>query len=416
MRFDKSEIVTYHKLITERYQKNKKMLEKRSSDLNLLKVQLQHLQEEYNSIMEIDDIPETDLFEKCPEYCFTHDPMKSERIREIKRIISKKMQMKLDYNNVMLQGLKRGIGIYTKDLPDVYLRIVQELAQNKELGVVISDESLALGINMPFRTSVMCGWANDNNISPLLFQQMSGRAGRRGMDSEGHVVFANVFWKDIMKGEMEKMVGLATIPRGYNILSRLNCNLVDAVTRINSNYLSHYVSDNKNTNNKNLDLESFKDFTGNLSGLTLKVIWKLRKYNEGSIRIGHYLEDLELWLKKEKVTKADVMRLLKYIIVSIFSKTSNSYNLEEISNLDTSKLISKELNELLVILERNRLDSYISDIQKHIYINLLVEVANIAKILHNIVVELPYFNATRNLLNMSFHHCKQIIYNYHKLK
>ena len=110
------------------------------------------------------------------------------------------------------------------------------------------------------------------------------------------------------------------------------------------------------------------------------------------------------------------MRLLKYIIVSIFSKTSNSYNLEEISNLDTSKLISKELNELLVILERNRLDNYINDIQKHIYINLLVEIANIAKILHNIVVDLPYFNATRNLLNMSFHHCKQIIYNYHKLK
>ena len=52
-----------------------------------------------------------------------------------------------------MQGLKRGIGIYTVDMPPVYNMIVQQLAQVGTLGYVIADVSLALGINMPFRST-----------------------------------------------------------------------------------------------------------------------------------------------------------------------------------------------------------------------------------------------------------------------
>ncbi len=411
MKFDKAELQQYQKDITERYDKNIETLTKFSTNPSVLKVQLRHLKQEYNNILESDDIGETDLFEKCPEYCFTHDPMKSDRIRKIKRMISRKMNMKVDYTNIMLQGLKRGIGIYTKDLPDVYLRIVQELAQNKELGVVISDESLALGINMPFRTSIMCGWKDHHTIPPLLFQQMSGRAGRRGLDSEGHVIFANVYWKDIMKGEMEEMIGVAQIPYGYSILSEMDADFTDRVTRINSHYLNNYVTNNEVTTNLN-------DFTGsNYNEITKKAIWKLRKYHQGAIQMGEKLDDLELYLKKETVTKTDVIRLLKFIIIQVFSDKPDIHNIQQIVsvNFQDNKLLDIQLQQLLVIFERNRLDDYIDDQQKHIYINLLIEVANIVKILHNLVTDFEYFTATRNLLKMCFHHCKLIIYNYHKL-
>ena len=214
------------------------------------------------------------------------------------------------------------------------------------------------------------------------------------------------------------MVGLAKIPTSYNILSHLNPNLKESIIRINSNYLSCYVSKNTSkTSNKSITLKTFNESDLDLTEISKKVIWKLRKYNEGSIRMGSCLEDLELWLKKETVTKVDVIRLLKYIIISIFANNHNThYHINEIESYDKTSLISKELNELLVILERNRLDDYISDTQKHVYINLLVEIANITKILHNIIADLPYFQATQRLLNMSFYHCKQIIYNYHKLK
>ena len=90
--------------------------------------------------------------------------------------------------------------------------------------------------------------------------------------------------------------------------------------------------------------------------------------------------------------------------------------IHEVVTFNPVNIISVELVELLVILEKNRLDDYVDDKQKHIYINLLVEVANIIKTIHNTISGLSYFQATHSLLNRAFHHCKKIIYNYHKLK
>ena len=74
------------------------------------------------------------------------------------------MEIDVSYTNVFLQGLKRGIGIYTKHMPPVYNMIVQKLAQNGELGFVVADELLALGINMPFRSSCILGYEDSTVI------------------------------------------------------------------------------------------------------------------------------------------------------------------------------------------------------------------------------------------------------------
>lgn len=53
--------------------------------------------------------------------------------------------------------------------------------------VVIATGTLAYGIHMPCRTVVMAG--DSPFLDALNFRQMSGRAGRRGLDNMGHVVF-----------------------------------------------------------------------------------------------------------------------------------------------------------------------------------------------------------------------------------
>ena len=58
-----------------------------------------------------------------------------------------------------------------------------------KLGVVISDNSLAFGVNMPFRTCIFCG-EMEGRLTPLMAQQMSGRAGRRGLDTQGNLIYA----------------------------------------------------------------------------------------------------------------------------------------------------------------------------------------------------------------------------------
>ena len=46
--------------------------------------------------------------------------------------------------------LKRGIGIYTEDMPEEYKWILQKLMDEKKIGIVISDRTLCLGIDLPF--------------------------------------------------------------------------------------------------------------------------------------------------------------------------------------------------------------------------------------------------------------------------
>lgn len=94
--------------------------------------------------------------------------------------------------------LWRGVGVYVKGLPDPYLRLVQSLASSKKLAVVFSDSSLVFGVSMPFRTTVIFrDIMIDDTLNSMMYHQMAGRAGRRGLDKEGNVIFANYTWSRI---------------------------------------------------------------------------------------------------------------------------------------------------------------------------------------------------------------------------
>jgi superfamily II RNA helicase len=70
---------------------------------------------------------------------------------------------------------------------------VEELFQAGLIKVVFATETLAAGINMPARTTVIASLSKRTDtghrlLTPSEFLQMAGRAGRRGMDERGHVV------------------------------------------------------------------------------------------------------------------------------------------------------------------------------------------------------------------------------------
>jgi ATP-dependent RNA helicase HelY len=96
-----------------------------------------------------------------------------------------------------LAGLQRGIAAHHAGLLPTFKEVVEELFEAGLIRAVFATETLALGINMPARTVVierLDKWNGEThaNLTPGEYTQLTGRAGRRGIDVEGHAV---VLWQ-----------------------------------------------------------------------------------------------------------------------------------------------------------------------------------------------------------------------------
>jgi len=116
----------------------------------------------------------------------------------------------INHAHALIRGLRRGIAIYTNEVGfSCYRRQVQILAQKGRLALVFSDAALAYGVNMPFRSCLFCGDMG-NELTPLIAQQMQGRAGRRGMDIQGNVIYLGMEWpyiENLMLGQISNITG-----------------------------------------------------------------------------------------------------------------------------------------------------------------------------------------------------------------
>ena len=96
-----------------------------------------------------------------------------------------------------LDGLGRGIAAHHAGMLPTFKEVVEELFQRGLVKVVFATETLALGINMPARSVVLeklTKWNGETHadVTPGEYTQLTGRAGRRGIDVEGHAV---VLWQ-----------------------------------------------------------------------------------------------------------------------------------------------------------------------------------------------------------------------------
>lgn len=92
-----------------------------------------------------------------------------------------------------LENLERGVASHHAGLLPAFKEVVEELYRRKLVKVVFATETLALGINMPARTVVLEKMEKFNGearvaITSGEYTQLTGRAGRRGIDVEGHAV------------------------------------------------------------------------------------------------------------------------------------------------------------------------------------------------------------------------------------
>ena len=128
--------------------------------------------------------------EKCASLCLI-TPKEQEQIREIiDEYIAENPYL---YKNKHIEYLLQGVASHHAGLLPAWKVLVEKLFQKGLIKVVFATETLAAGINMPARSTVISSISKRTDsghrtLTPSEFLQMSGRAGRRGMDEIGYVI------------------------------------------------------------------------------------------------------------------------------------------------------------------------------------------------------------------------------------
>ena len=97
-----------------------------------------------------------------------------------------------------IDSLRRGLAMHHAGMVPAFREIVEACFELNLLAVVFATETLALGVNMPARSVALERFTKYSDagrafLTSAEYSQMTGRAGRRGLDDEGHAIvcFAN---------------------------------------------------------------------------------------------------------------------------------------------------------------------------------------------------------------------------------
>lgn len=130
----------------------------------------------------------------------------------------------------ILPLLRRGIGIHHSGLLPILKETIEILFQEGLIKVLFATETFSIGLNMPAKTVVFTSVRKFDGVSqrwvtPSEFVQMSGRAGRRGIDDRGIVIMMigekmePSIAKEIVRGEQDKLNSAFYL--GYNMILNL---------------------------------------------------------------------------------------------------------------------------------------------------------------------------------------------------
>ena len=132
----------------------------------------------------------------------------------------------------MVSLLEKGVAIHHAGVMPVLREMVELLFSKGYIKLLFATETFAVGINMPTKTVVFTDTNkyDGNGMRPLYsheYTQMAGRAGRRGIDTVGHVIHLNnlfknteiISYRNMMKGTPQKLTSKFKIY--YNLLLNL---------------------------------------------------------------------------------------------------------------------------------------------------------------------------------------------------
>lgn len=147
-----------------------------------------------------------------------HDDEKFSSIieQECKKILISKLDnysefVELDEFKKIIKLLEKGVAVHHAGILPILREMIELLFDKGFIKILFATETFAVGINMPTKTVVFSSlkkWDGNKNRNLLAYEyiQMSGRAGRRGLDKEGHVIHLNNLFELESSVEYKKML------------------------------------------------------------------------------------------------------------------------------------------------------------------------------------------------------------------
>jgi len=185
---------------------------------------------------------------------------------ECKQILYKKLNhqtaqdiMKLpEYNNI-INLLNKGIAIHHAGIMPILREMVELLFEKNYIRLLFATETFAVGINMPTKTVIFTGLTKFNGntsrtLYPHEYKQMAGRAGRRGIDTIGHVIHCNNLFDSPSSSEYKKMI--TGQPQMLTSKFKISYNLILNILETNQNAGFEQLNDFVNKSLISIDIKN----------------------------------------------------------------------------------------------------------------------------------------------------------------
>jgi len=238
-----------------------------------------------------------------------------------------------EYQDI-LKLLEKGIAIHHAGIMPILREMIELLFEKGYIKLLFATETFAVGINMPTKTVIFTGLSKYNGaVMRLLYSheytQMAGRAGRRGIDTVGHVIHCNNLFDLPTAVDYKNM--LTGPPQTLSSKFKISFNLALNVFASASTTADHCASEPSNEHtNHNLLLQ----FT-NKSLLSADIQRELAVYLKEEQHLGELLTSKEQQLSFCKTPKS---ALLQYqALDASLAHTANSARKKirlEINNLE----------------------------------------------------------------------------------
>lgn len=163
-------------------------------------------------------------------------PTERQQVRDKMELMAARYQIECSPTDRGLGSLLyRGVGYHHAGMLPALKEIVEQLFTDGLIKVLFATETFALGINMPATSVVFSALKKFDGIGvrclkSLEYQQMSGRAGRRGIDTVGYV-YANLAGEVITRDELSRVLKgpLEAISSQFNLAYSTLISLYDRV-------------------------------------------------------------------------------------------------------------------------------------------------------------------------------------------